>query len=87
MKTEYCAYPPQLVSDVEVIEQRDGQRLAFIAGSAAGGRYLLLGAAEREVLGLLDGSLAPPAVCREFSERRRRDARATHPDEISGQTR
>ncbi len=41
-KGDYCAYPPQIASDVEVTEQRDGERLVYIVGSAAVGRYVLL---------------------------------------------
>ncbi len=42
MKTDYCAYPPQIADDVEIGEQRDGDRPAFIIGSSSVGRYLLL---------------------------------------------
>src|SRR5215475_3133298 len=70
MKSDYCAYPPQLADDVEIAEQRDGDRLAFIAGSIAVGRYILLREAERSVLSLLEGSLTPAALCEEFMRRR-----------------
>lgn len=40
MSGSYCVYPPQLADDVEITEQRDGDRLAFIAGSASVGRYI-----------------------------------------------
>ena len=69
MKTDYCAYPPELADDVEITEQRDGDRLAFIAGSASVGRYLLLREAEHRVLSLLGESLPPAAVCEEFKRR------------------
>jgi putative peptide zinc metalloprotease protein len=67
MNTDYCAYPPQLADDVEITEQRDGDRQAFIAGSAAVGRYILLRAAERRVLSLLEQSLTPAALSAEFT--------------------
>jgi len=35
MKTDYCAYPPQIAPDVEIGEQRDGDRPAFIIGSSS----------------------------------------------------
>jgi putative peptide zinc metalloprotease protein len=69
MESDYCAYPPQLADDVEITEQRDGDRLAFIAGSAAVGRYILLREAERRVLSLLEKSLTPAAICEEFTRR------------------
>jgi hypothetical protein len=69
MKSIYCAYPPQLADDVEITEQRDGDRQSFIAGSAAVGRYILLREAERRVLSLLEESLAPAALCDEFQQR------------------
>ncbi|MGH9834460.1 MAG: hypothetical protein ACREBD_26840 [Blastocatellia bacterium] len=69
MNTDYCAYPPQLADDVEITEQRDGDRLAFIAGSAAVGRYILLREAERRVLSLLEESLTPAALSEEFTRR------------------
>jgi multidrug resistance efflux pump len=50
MKTESCAWPPQLADDVEIAEQRDGDRAAFIVGSAAVGRYLMLRDVEHGVL-------------------------------------
>ena len=55
MNAEYLAYPPQTADDVEVIEQRDGNRLVFIVGSALAGRFLLLGQTECRVLQLLTG--------------------------------
>lgn len=66
MKTEYCHYPPQIASDVEVSEQRDGGHPAFTVGSAATGRYILLRATEHNVQRLLGQSLSPNAVCDEF---------------------
>ena len=50
MKTDFCTYPPQLAADVEITEQPDGARLAYIAGSASVGRYLLLRATEHQVV-------------------------------------
>ncbi len=69
MKSDYCAYPPQLADDVEITEQRDGDRLALIAGSAAVGRYILLREAERRVLSLIEHSLTPAALCDEYQQR------------------
>ncbi|HKQ77706.1 MAG TPA: hypothetical protein VJ810_28680, partial [Blastocatellia bacterium] len=69
MKSDYCAYPPQLADDVEITEQRDGDRQSFIAGSAAVGRYILLREAERRVLSLLKKSFAPAGLCEEFARR------------------
>ncbi|MGH9839287.1 MAG: HlyD family efflux transporter periplasmic adaptor subunit [Blastocatellia bacterium] len=69
MKTDYCAYPPQIAADVEINEQRDGDQPAFIIGSAAVGRYLLLRAVEYRVLQLLGAGLTPAAVCDEFRRR------------------
>jgi putative peptide zinc metalloprotease protein len=66
MKTEYCSYPPQIAPEVEVTEQRDGDRQAYIIGSTAVGRYILLRATEYKVLRLLSESLTPAAVCDEF---------------------
>jgi hypothetical protein len=68
MKTDYCTYPPQIAADVEITEQRDGDRLAFITGSASVGRYLLLRATEHEVLRLLGENLTPAEVCLEFKQ-------------------
>jgi hypothetical protein len=67
MKSDYCAYPPQLADDVEITVQRDGDRLVFIAGSSAVGRYILLREAERRVLSLIEESLTPAALCAEFT--------------------
>ncbi|MEP7271628.1 MAG: hypothetical protein ABI882_08980, partial [Acidobacteriota bacterium] len=66
---DYCAYPPRLADDVEITPQPDGDRLAFIVGSAAMGRYLLVREAERRVLSLLEDSLPPGAICEEFMRR------------------
>ncbi|HXG65998.1 MAG TPA: hypothetical protein VNO70_12925 [Blastocatellia bacterium] len=66
MSAEYRAYPPQMADDVEVIEQRDGDRSAFIVGLASAGRFILLGQTERRVLRLLAGTLTPAEVCGEF---------------------
>jgi putative peptide zinc metalloprotease protein len=69
MKTDYCAYPPGIAADVEIAEQRDGDRPAFIVSSASVGRYLLLRTAEYRVLQLLGTNLTPAAVCEEFTRR------------------
>jgi hypothetical protein len=66
MKTDYCAWPPQIASNVECAEQQEGARPAFIISSSSVGRYLLLRTAEYRVLRLLDEKLTPAAVCNEF---------------------
>ncbi len=55
--------------DVEITEQRDGDRREFIIGSASVGRYLLLRTAEYRALRLLENNLTPAAVCDEFKQR------------------
>src|SRR5215510_566940 len=69
MKTDYCAWPPQIAADVEIAEQRDDDRPAYVVGSASSCRYLLLRTAEYRVLRLLDEKLTPAAVCDEFMRR------------------
>jgi putative peptide zinc metalloprotease protein len=69
MKTDYCAYPPRIAADVEIAEQRDGDRTAFVISSPSVGRYLLLRTAEYRALRLLDANLAPAAVCDEYMRR------------------
>ncbi|HEU0175876.1 MAG TPA: HlyD family efflux transporter periplasmic adaptor subunit [Blastocatellia bacterium] len=69
MKTDYCAYPPRIAVDVEISEQRDGDRPAFIVGSSSVGRYLLLRTAEYRALQMLGEELMPAAICMEFSQR------------------
>jgi putative peptide zinc metalloprotease protein len=69
MKSDYTAYPPRLAADVEIAEQRDGQRPVFITGSASVGRHLLLRETEHQILSLLGGSLTPAEVCAEFRRR------------------
>jgi multidrug resistance efflux pump len=69
MKTDYCAYPPRIAVDVEIGEQRDGDRPAFVVGSASMGRYLLLRTAEYRALRLLGEGLTPAAICMEFGQR------------------
>ena len=69
MRADYAAYPPRLADVVEIVEQHDGERKAFIVGSTAAGRFILLRETERRVLRLLDGSLSPGDVCREFKRR------------------
>ena len=66
MKTDYCAWPPQIAADVEIAEQRDGGRPAYVVGSASSGRYLLLRTAEYRALRLLGANLTPAEVCNEF---------------------
>jgi putative peptide zinc metalloprotease protein len=67
-QTDYCAYPPQIATDVEVTQQQDGERVSFVIGSASAGRYILLRTTEYTVLRLLNESLTPNAVCSEFKE-------------------
>jgi hypothetical protein len=69
MKTDYCAYPPRIAADVEIAEQRDGDRTAFVINSPVVGRYLLLRTAEYRALRLLDDNLTPAAVCDEYMRR------------------
>jgi multidrug resistance efflux pump len=69
MKTDYCAYPPRIAADVEITEQRDGDRSVFIISSPSVGRYLLLRAVEYRALRLLDEKLTPAAICDEFMRR------------------
>ena len=66
MKTDSCSYPPELAADVEITEQRDGERTVFIAGAASVGRYLLLRATEHRVVRLLDGVRTVAGVCEAF---------------------
>src|SRR5438132_13916837 len=68
MKTDYCAYPPQIAADVEITEQLDGEQTAHIVGSAAVGRYILLRATEYKVFRLVDDARTPGAVCEEFKQ-------------------
>jgi putative peptide zinc metalloprotease protein len=63
---DYCEYPPQPATDVEISEQRDGDRLSWFVGSAAVGRYVILRETEFRVFQLLDGERTPQAVCEEF---------------------
>jgi putative peptide zinc metalloprotease protein len=68
MKADYCTYPPRLAADVEIAEQRDGDRSAFVIGSLAVGRFMLLRENEEKVRLLLDGNRTPSAVCAEFGQ-------------------
>jgi len=68
-RLDHCAYPPQLAPDVEITARCEGATRSFVAGSAAVGRYLTLGPAERQVLELLDGNRTPSAVCEELARR------------------
>ncbi len=67
MKTDYCEYPPTPAADLEIAEQRDGERTVFVVGSAGVGRYLLLRATENLVLSLIDGARTVGGVCQEFN--------------------
>ena len=66
--TDYCAYPPQVAADVEIAEQRDGDRLAWVVGSAAVGRYIILRETEYKVFQLFSGLLTPGHLCAEFKQ-------------------
>jgi putative peptide zinc metalloprotease protein len=60
---DHCTYPPRLAPDVEITARGERGGPAFIAGSASVGRYLMLGATERQVLLLLDGTRTLLSVC------------------------
>src|SRR5262245_25576910 len=62
-RPDYCAYPPRLAPDVDITAQAEAASPSFIVGSAAAGRYLVLGAAERQVVDLLDGSRTLTELC------------------------
>src|SRR5262245_32879551 len=68
MKTDYSAYPPQIAADVEIVEQRDGERLSYVVGAASVGRYIILRATEYKVLQLLREKLAPATLCERFKQ-------------------
>ncbi len=68
MQTDYCTYPPQIAADVEITEQRDGDRQAFIVGSVSAGRFILLRETEHKVLCLLDEARPSAVVCAEFKQ-------------------
>ncbi|MBL8189499.1 MAG: hypothetical protein JNK38_15930, partial [Acidobacteria bacterium] len=66
MKPDYCAYPPQPADDLEFAEQQDGERVVWMVGAASVGRYVMLGAVERNVLLLIDGQRTPQQICETF---------------------
>jgi hypothetical protein len=66
MNSEYCVYPPQTATDLELAEQQDGARQVWMAGAASVGRYLMLGATERSVLALIDGERTPRQISEDF---------------------
>lgn len=68
MKSDYCVYPPQPATDLELAEQQDGTRMVWMAGAASVGRYLMLGATERSVLMLVDGQRKPRQICEAFQQ-------------------
>ena len=76
MKTDYCSYSPQIAADVEVTEQRDGERVGFVIGSTSAGRYILVRETEHRVLGLISETLTPEAVCAEFLRQHAQSARS-----------
>src|SRR5262245_18112719 len=69
MKPDYCSYPTRIAADVEIAEQLDGDRTAFVISSPSVGRCLLLRTVDYRVLRLLDDNLTPAAVCDEFRRR------------------
>jgi putative peptide zinc metalloprotease protein len=69
VNADYCTYPPSIAGDVEVTEDGDGDRPAYIVGAATVGRYLILRATEYSVLRLLSQSRAPGEICNEFKRR------------------
>lgn len=69
MNPEYCDYPPEPASDLELAEQPDGARIVWVAGAASVGRYILLGEVERNVLLLIDGKRTPQQICDVFQQR------------------
>jgi putative peptide zinc metalloprotease protein len=66
---DYCAYPPLLAPDLDLSERTEGDSRKFIAGSAAVGRYLLLGEAERQVIELLNGERTASGIGDELLRR------------------
>ena len=66
---DFCVYPPRLASDVDITPQDETVASSYIVGSASVGRYLILGAKERQVLDLLDGSRVLSEICDELSRR------------------
>jgi putative peptide zinc metalloprotease protein len=68
-RSDYCSYPPLLAPDLEIAEQNEDDPRKVIAGSAAVGRYLLLGQAERQVIELIDGERTPSAIAAELLRR------------------
>ena len=65
---EYLAFPPQMTHDVEIVERREAERLAFVIGSASAGRFILLGETECRVLRLFNGTLSLNEVCEQFTQ-------------------
>ena len=68
-RPDCCAYPPRLAPDVDITAQTEAASPSFIVGSAAAGRYLILGAAERYVVDLLDGSRTLTELCEHLTSR------------------
>ncbi len=62
----FTVYPPKPADDLEMAEQPDGERVVWVVGSAAVGRYILLGETERKVLLLVDGQRTPQQICEAF---------------------
>lgn len=79
MKTDYCAYPPEIAADLEITEHRDGARTVYIVGSAFVGRYLLLRATEYQVVGLIDGAARRGAFAPSLGARRALTSPLTNP--------
>lgn len=60
----HCSYPPRLTADAEITPRTESETPSYIAGSAAAGRYLILGPLEHSVLRLLDGARGLEEVSR-----------------------
>lgn len=69
LPTDSCAYPPQIADDVEVAEQRDGDRQVYIVGAASVGRFVILRETEYRVFQLLSEARSPAALCAEFKHK------------------
>ncbi len=67
-RPESCAYPPRLADDVDIVPREDAGRPRFLIGSAAAGRYLILGAAEHQVVQMLDGAHTPAVIWNDVAE-------------------
>lgn len=55
MRNSYCQYPPEIDNEVEVSPQPEAERLVYVVGRPAIGRYIKLGQTEYQVLQLIGG--------------------------------